>query len=114
MLGGAILAYGGSDGNEAVPGRYLFLVLAVSVLYFVVGHGGRSGQTIGKKMLGIAVSSRLGQPIGYGRSLGRFVASLVVGCIPVVGLFSYIRPLWEERKRTLHDSMAKTIVIRVR
>ena len=72
MLGGAILAYGGSDGNEAVPGRYLFLVLAVSVLYFVVG------------------------------------------CIPVVRLFSYIRPLWEERKRTLHDSMAKTIVIRVR
>jgi uncharacterized RDD family membrane protein YckC len=114
LVGTAIIIHGGPDENGLPPARYLLLAVAVSVLYYVVGHGSRSGQTIGKKMLGIAVSSRLGQPIGYGRSLGRFLASFLVGCIPFVGLFSVLRPLWDERRRTLHDSWAKTIVIRVR
>jgi uncharacterized RDD family membrane protein YckC len=109
----AIIAYGARGGDE-VPGGYMLGFYAAVVLYFVVGHGGRSGQTLGKKALGIAVSSPLGQPIGYKRSLGRFFASWVVGVIPVVGQLSYLRPLWEPRKRTLHDSLAKTIVIRVR
>jgi uncharacterized RDD family membrane protein YckC len=107
-----VIAYGARGGEEVPPG-YMLLAYAGIVLYFVVGHGGKSGQTLGKKMLGIAVSGPSGEPIGYGRAFVRYLASLVVSFIPIINMLSYIRPLWETRKRTLHDSLAKTIVIRV-
>jgi uncharacterized RDD family membrane protein YckC len=101
----------GADGEHVNP-AFVLGALAVIYLHYVLGHGSRSGQTLGKRVFGIAVRNAAGGRIGYGRSFLRLVAALVIGWIPLVGLISLVRPWWHTLNRTYHDSVAKTIVVR--
>jgi uncharacterized RDD family membrane protein YckC len=71
-----------------------------------------SGQTLGKRALGIKVVSDDGSPLGshaWKRPLWRYLFTFM-SCI------GFIDPLmiFSERNRTLHDRLAKTLVIRAR
>lgn len=70
-----------------------------------------SGQTPGKRLLGMrTVDIRTGAVAGYGRMLLREVVAKAV-----VGLFTLgigvLWVLWDDRRQTLYDKMAGTIVV---
>ena len=108
----------GSNGKispvgVAVLTIVLLLALAYGIYQLVQLH--RTGQTFGKKMLGIKIVRNDGSRAGLGRIfwLRMFVPGFV-GAIPLVGgLFGLIDPLFifGEEKRCLHDLIADTIVV---
>jgi uncharacterized RDD family membrane protein YckC len=50
-----------------------------------------------------------GERVTYGRALGRYLASILSSLILAIG---YFMMLWDDEKRTLHDRIADTRVIR--
>lgn len=78
-------------------------------MYFVVIPA-HSGQTLGKKMLGIKIVNTSGDAPGEGRCLLRWIGYMVSSLILYIG---FLMPLWTERKQALHDMMASTYVVRV-
>ena len=72
-------------------------------------QAGKTGQSWGKKTLGIRlVSEETGQPIGAGMAFVRDLAHFVDGVICDIG---YLFPLWDAKKQTLADKIIKTVVV---
>src|SRR5262245_7214884 len=97
--------------NNAAP-LFSFLTLAWIALtsgYFVVVHG-MEGKTIGKWLLGLRVVGAGQSPITYRRALLRWIATVGFG-LASLGL-SLLWILWQKEKRTWHDFLARTWVIR--
>jgi uncharacterized RDD family membrane protein YckC len=70
---------------------------------------GHSGQSLGKAVLGTRlVGMGTGDPVGFGRAVGRQVAHLLDG-LPL-GL-GYIWPLWDEQRQTFADKVCSTLVV---
>jgi uncharacterized RDD family membrane protein YckC len=70
---------------------------------------GRSGQSLGKSVLGTRlVSAHSGEPIGFVRSFGRQIVHLL-DAIPL-GL-GYLWPLWDEHRQTFADKVCSTLVV---
>ena len=121
IVGIALLA-SGVTGLEIAGGILLILALAISFpLYsaaFEARSGRRSGQTLGKQMVGIRVVRDGGEPIGFGFALLRELAVrwLLIGMVG--GLFFFppfldlLWPLWDETNRALHDMVVSTHVVR--
>jgi uncharacterized RDD family membrane protein YckC len=90
------------------------LVLAAAVgivLYYSLLEGGPSGQTVGKRVLGIRVVDKLtGGPIGRGRGVGRYFARLLSGLACFVG---YLWMLWNPDSQTWHDIIVDSYVVKV-
>lgn len=84
-----------------------FAVSAAYVIFFL----GRFGATPGKMMLGLKVVTDAGEPISYGRATGRWFAEILSSLICLIG---YIIAAFDQEKRTLHDHLASTRVIRIR
>jgi uncharacterized RDD family membrane protein YckC len=96
----------------AAAGRLAWLVGAG---YFVILHRSRSGQTLGKKLTGIAVrnADSLGR-IGLGRSLLRFGATALLWVLLVLpALLDGLSPLWNPKHQSWHDRIAGTVVVRL-
>jgi uncharacterized RDD family membrane protein YckC len=94
------------------------LGLALSIAYFTILEGSNSGQTIGKKALGIRViSQETGGPIGYGRALLRNAVRSLPGLIRFIGFFwtllDHLWMLWDRENQALHDKAARTLVVPV-
>lgn len=68
-----------------------------------------SGATLGKKVVRIRVIRPDGETLTFARGIGRTAAEIISGIICYIG---YIMCVFDERKRTLHDHMADTIVVR--
>jgi uncharacterized RDD family membrane protein YckC len=85
------------------------LGLVISLAYFTYFEGSPSGQTVGKKALGIRVIDfGTGGPIGYGRGFIRWI-SRILSTIPC--LLGYFWMLWDKEKQTWHDKLATSIVV---
>ena len=93
-------------------GAAYVIVLIASVAYFIVLHGGPTGQTLGKKAMSIRViDARTGGPIGYGRAAVRWlVEGFLSGNILLLG---YLWMLWDREKQTWHDKASTSVVIPV-
>ncbi|MFC0862236.1 RDD family protein [Sphaerimonospora cavernae] len=70
---------------------------------------GRTGQSVGKKLVGIRiVNMHTGQPIGiamaFARRACRFLNVLPLGA-------GFLWPLWDKKKQTLADKVVDSIVI---
>lgn len=77
--------------------------------YFIWLEGSPSGQTVGKRALGIrVVDLGTGGPVGYGRAVIRYVGRIVSGFVFALG---YLWMLWDAQKQTWHDKMATTVVV---
>jgi uncharacterized RDD family membrane protein YckC len=86
------------------------LHLLVSAAYYVTLEGGRRGQTLGKRLLGIrVVDVDDAGPIGRARALLRHVGRYVSGLACGIG---YLWMLWDDREQTWHDKMARAVVVR--
>ncbi|PTX97281.1 hypothetical protein DB346_19945 [Verrucomicrobia bacterium LW23] len=75
------------------------------VVYFTVAWGG----TPGKFVLGMKVVTPDGVQLGWGRSIGRFFANMVTDMTCLIG---YLWCFFDEQKRTLHDIICDTRVIK--
>ena len=98
---GAILGRSGGTG----------LGTLLSLGYFTYFEGGPTGQTIGKRVMGIRVIDfGGGGAIGYGRAfirwIGRFVSTIVL-------LLGYLWMLWDPERQTWHDKFANSVVVPV-
>ena len=93
--------------------RTLAYVVAVvlGIAYYTYFEGSGSGQTIGKKVLGIRVIDfSTGGPIGYGRAAIRAVARYISQIPCYLG---YLWMLWDKEKQTWHDKLANDVVVPV-
>ncbi|MFD6353773.1 RDD family protein [Nocardia tengchongensis] len=71
---------------------------------------GTTGQTIGKKVVGIRVIRESdGQPTGFGLAVGRGFAHFADALTCYLG---YLWPLWDEKKQTFADKIVSTIVVK--
>jgi len=85
--------------------------LVIGAIYFTLLDGGPSGQTLGKKALGIRVISlKEGGSIGYGRG---FVRWLVQNFLSWIFLLGYLWMLWDKEKQCWQDKAAGSVVVPV-
>jgi uncharacterized RDD family membrane protein YckC len=104
LLAGFLVLYAILDPAIA----YVIYILA-TFIYFAAMEGGASGQTLGKKLLGIRVIDfRAGGPIGFGRGLLRQIGRILSGFVLYLG---YLWMLWDSEKQTWHDKIATTVVV---
>jgi uncharacterized RDD family membrane protein YckC len=91
------------------PGLYYVLSTAISLGYYTYFEGGPTGQTLGKKALGIRVYDfRQGGPIGYGRGFLRQIVKYISAAVILLG---YLWMLWDREKQTWHDKAAGSVVV---
>jgi uncharacterized RDD family membrane protein YckC len=89
--------------------------LVVPFFYFTYFHGRASGQTPGKRALGIrVVSDDTGHSIGHGRAFGRYAITVLFAWVLFLPLvLDYLWPLWDSKNQTLHDKVVSSVVVRV-
>ncbi|WP_131735639.1 RDD family protein [Actinomadura roseirufa] len=103
-----------SGGGGAAVLGLLFLLVAL-VLYvggflWLIYQEGTTGQTIGKRQMGIrVVSAQTGQVLGFGGAFVRRLAHFADSFACYVGFFW---PLFDERKQTFADKICNTLVVR--
>jgi uncharacterized RDD family membrane protein YckC len=72
---------------------------------------GSTGQTWGRRIVGIRVVGEMdGQPIGFGRALGRQLFAIFISA--QIFYLGYLWMLWDDKKQTWHDKVVGSIVIR--
>ena len=109
----------GRAEGEAVSGYILLRInvapAAIVVLLLILGWlsynrwylGGTTGQSLGKKVLGIRlVSEETGQPIGMLMAFLRDICHIVDSIFCYVG---WLFPLWDAKRQTLADKIVKTV-----
>jgi uncharacterized RDD family membrane protein YckC len=94
----------------ALFGLSMFIGLAAPTFYFTFFHG-RWGATVGKMACGLRVVTAEGEPITYMRAFGRFWAFMLSGLILYIG---YFMAGFDDEKRSLHDRICSTRVIKKR
>ena len=91
------------------PALAYALYLALSIGYFGYFEGGPSGQTLGKRALGIRVIDfRAGGPIGFGRGVIRYIGKIIASIPFFLGFFWM---LWDREKQCWQDKIATTVVV---
>lgn len=110
IVAGIIAAVAGGSGAFVVI--FVILALVGYVGYFTWMEGSDSGQTIGKRAVGIRVRSDEGERASYGQAFGRNIVGRLLGWLPLVGLLDVLWPLWDDHKQCLHDKAASTVVVR--
>jgi uncharacterized RDD family membrane protein YckC len=100
-----------SDGGGSITleGGSLLVYLALMLLYYFATEA-TSGQTVGKRLLGIRVVRADGAPAGAGPIAGRTALRLIDG-LPTLYLLGLIVMLATKRKQRIGDLAAGTVVI---
>lgn len=95
----------------------LLFVLAVAVWNQVIRQG-KTGQSLGKHSVGIAViQEATGRPLGPGAALGRWAAQMAINVVGnnllmgIPGLLNSLWPLWGAKHQTWHDKVVQSVVV---
>ncbi|WP_033345240.1 RDD family protein [Catenuloplanes japonicus] len=113
---------GGSFSTEIDPNTGIATPSSPNALYFIfIGLGGllalynqvwlqgKSGQSWGKKALGIKlISENDGQPIGPLLVFVRAICHILDGLPCYIG---YLWPIWDDKNQTFADKIMKTVVV---
>ncbi|MDF1515146.1 MAG: RDD family protein [Anaerolineae bacterium] len=100
--------------GEALVLSLVILILLIALVGSFLYYGlmwSRSGQTLGKKMMGIQVVSVDGQLPSYWKSIGRAVIGY--GISGIAFDLGFLWMLWDDQKQTWHDKLFKTFVVKV-
>jgi uncharacterized RDD family membrane protein YckC len=85
-------------------------VLSLVAMVFLVLREGKTGQTPGKRIVGIRLlREQDGSALGFGLALGRRLLH-VLDALPCY--LGFLWPLWDGRKQTFADKMTHTVVVR--
>jgi uncharacterized RDD family membrane protein YckC len=88
------------------------IAIGIMLVLFIYARSlGKTGQTWGRKIVGIRVVDKFTElPIGFGRALGRTVfANLISSSFMYLG---YLWMLWDTDQQTWHDKVVGSIVVR--
>lgn len=103
----------GSFSTSLAGGPFLLLlVVSLGWIYYNWGvRQGADGQTVGKKVMNIAVyKAGTSEPLGTGLSIGRYFVHIIDGIPCYIG---YLWPLWDAENRTFTDMILSTRVYKV-
>ncbi len=91
----------------------VFLFLIPEAIYHTALIGSRS-QTFGKMALGIkVVDAESRAPIGYPRAFTRWLSTAALRALfTIPSIVDHLWPLRDTRKQTLHDKLARSVVVR--
>lgn len=78
-------------------------------LYFTLMESSRYQATLGKKLLGLAVTTLDGERISFGRANGRYFGKMLSGMLMNVG---YIMAAFTDKKQALHYMLASCLVVK--
>ncbi len=126
---GAAVAFADADidpvtddisGVEALGFVIMGIGFVLALAFDVWNRGlrtGRTGQSLGKKALGIrVVGKNTQQVIGRAAGFGRWAITFAFGVVPYLGaciqLLDGLWPLWDEDNQALHDKVVTTVVVR--
>lgn len=88
------------------------LMYAISIgivwLYYAMQESGPNQATWGKRIMGLVVSDMQGQRLSFGRAAGRHLGRFFSILLLYLG---YVLALFTERRQTLHDKLAGTVVL---
>jgi uncharacterized RDD family membrane protein YckC len=87
---------------------YMVSIL-INWLYSAFLESSENQATLGKRALGLKVTDMNGQRISFANASGRFFGKYVSAIILCIG---YLMMLWDDKKQTLHDKMAGTLVVK--
>lgn len=100
----------GPAGSTIAVAAVLAIVLGLGYWLWMARREGTTGQTIGKKALGIrTVDATTGAPIGMGRAIGRRLCYFISQLACYLG---FLWPLWDARKQGFHDKIVSTVVVK--
>ncbi len=118
ILGSTSTTTTDADGYTSVdagnPLGYVFLVLGYLAIFGfqiwnAVFRQGRTGQTLGKKIVGIqVVRADSGAVLGAGTAFLRWLMFVIVGGICFL---DYLWPLWDDKNQSWHDKIAGSVVL---
>jgi len=84
------------------------IILGIAIWQLI--QEGRTGQTIGKKALGIRlVKEATGEPLGVGMAFVRRIAHFLDSIACYIG---WLWPAWDAKRQTFADKVCSSIVIR--
>jgi uncharacterized RDD family membrane protein YckC len=112
--GGMILFFGMMRKNPSADDASM-IILAVSVgipwLYFALSESSARMATPGKRAVGLRVTDLEGRRISLGRATGRWLGKIPSGLLLGLG---YLAALSSPKRQAWHDSIAGTIVLKIR
>jgi uncharacterized RDD family membrane protein YckC len=93
-------------GSSPALGALLQLAGAIVWIVLYAKQVGSTGQAWGHQAAGVRiVDANTGQPIGTGRAVGRYFATILSGLPCLLG---FLWPLWDSKKQTFHDKIVNT------
>ena len=106
-----VIAIGAATGSHGLLALGYILYFVGYIAYFVYFEGGPTGQTYGKRALGIRVIDfNTAGPIGYGRAFIRLIGRIISSFFCYLG---YLWMLWDKEKQCWQDKMANDVVVPV-
>ncbi|MFD4368029.1 RDD family protein [Rhodococcus sp. NPDC058521] len=113
MLGAVFTMTGPWTDTKRVTAVVLVVVILIAMAGFsfwnIAFKQGRTGSTVGKKIVGIKViSETTGQPLGVGMSVVRGFAHIADSFACGLG---YLWPLWDGKRQTFADKIVGSVVI---
>ena len=109
FMGGMMVGEAGEETMGAAMLGVNLLLIVIGWLYFALMESSKLQATLGKMMIGVVVTDLEGNRISFGRATGRYFGKVVSSVILLIG---YIMAAFTKRKQSLHDIMAKCLVIR--
>ncbi len=98
--------------SDALGALFIFLgyIVVAALFIYVLGYGvGTTGQSPGKRVMGIKiVSKETGQVIGGGAGVGRWFAHIIDSLVCYIG---WLLPLFDAEKQTIADKLLSTHAI---
>ncbi|MEU6582024.1 RDD family protein [Nocardia sp. NPDC046763] len=101
---------GGGMNAVGIICLLLGFVVGVAGLLFISHQEGTTGQTPGKRVVGIRlIRESTGQPVGFGLALGRRLLHFIDALPCYLG---FLWPAWDDKKQTFADKIVSTIVVK--
>ncbi|MEW9520558.1 RDD family protein [Streptomyces tubercidicus] len=105
-----------SASSSTPAGAIIMIALAWLIMvggtFFLIAKEGSSGQTPGKKALGVKViKETTGQPLGFGMTFVRYLCRYLNGLLCGIG---WLWPLWDDKSQTFADKLAGTVVVSIK
>ncbi len=91
---------------------FLYVLTILSMIVFAIWNTivrmGKTGQSLGRKFLNIAVLNKYGKPIGIGQAaLREIIGRWISGLVCYIG---YLNAFWDKDKQMWHDKIASCYV----